>query len=68
VHKTIARTEALRTQRFKYARYLDFDYEELYDLENDPAETINLAKDEKYQKTLTSLRKRCNDLAKKAKG
>ncbi|MCH8118910.1 MAG: sulfatase [Planctomycetes bacterium] len=67
-HKTIARTEALRTQRFKYARYIDFDYEELYDLQNDPAETINLAKDEKYQKTLTSLRKRCNNLANKAKG
>ena len=68
VHKTIARTEALRTQRFKYARYIDYDYEELYDLKNDPTETINLAKDEKYQKTLTSLRKRCNELAKKAKG
>jgi len=68
VHKTIARTEALRTQRFKYARYIDFDYEELYDLQNDPAETINLAKDEKYQKTLISLRKRCDDLANKAKG
>ena len=68
VHKTIARTEALRTQRWKYARYIDFDYEELYDLKNDPTETINLAKDEKYQKTLTSLRKRCDDLANKAKG
>jgi len=68
VHKTIARTEALRTQRWKYARYIDYDYEELYDLKNDPTETINLAKDEKYQKTLTSLRKRCNDLAKKAEG
>jgi len=68
VYKTIARTEALRTQRFKYAHYIDYNYEELYDLKNDPAETINLAKDEKYQKTLTSLRKRCNDLAKKAKG
>jgi len=68
VHKTIAKSEALRTKRFKYARYIDYDYEELYDLENDPAETINLAKDEKYQKTLTSLRKRCNELAKKAEG
>jgi arylsulfatase A-like enzyme len=68
VHKTIARTEALRTKRFKYARYIDYDYEELYDLENDPAETINLAKDEKYQKTLISLRRRCNQLAKKAEG
>jgi arylsulfatase A-like enzyme len=66
VHKTIAKSEALRTKRYKYARYIDYDYEELYDLENDPAETINLAKDEKYQKTLTSLRRRCDQLAKKA--
>jgi len=68
VHKTIAKSEALRTNRFKYAKYIDYDYEELYDLENDPAETINLANDEKYKKTLTSLRKRCEELAKKAEG
>jgi len=68
VHKTIAKSEALRTKRFKYARYIDYDYEELYDLQNDPAETINLATDEKYQKTLTTLRRRCNQLAKKAEG
>jgi arylsulfatase A-like enzyme len=64
-HKTIAKSQALRTQRYKYARYTDYDYEELYDLKNNPAETINLAKDEKYQKTLATLRKRCNELAKK---
>jgi arylsulfatase A-like enzyme len=68
VHKTIAKSEALRTKRFKYARYIDYDYEELYDLENDPAETINLAKDDKYKNTLTTLRNRCNELAKKAEG
>jgi arylsulfatase A-like enzyme len=67
-HKTIAKSKALRTQRFKYALYTDYDYEQLYDLENDPAETINLAKDDKYKKTLDSLRKRCNELAKKAEG
>jgi arylsulfatase A-like enzyme len=67
-HNTIARTEALRTQRWKYARYIDYDHEELYDLKNDPGETINLAKDEKHRKTLTSLRRRCNDLAQKAEG
>jgi len=67
-HKTIAKTVAVRTQDYKYARYVDYDYEELYDLKLDPDESINLAKDEKYQKTLKSLRKRCNDLAKKAKG
>ena len=67
-HKTIAKSEALRTKRYKYARYIDYDYEELYDLENDPAETINLAKDEKYKKTLTFLQNRCSELAKKAEG
>jgi arylsulfatase A-like enzyme len=67
-HKTIAKSEALRTQRYKYARYIDYDHEELYDLKNDPAETINLAKDEKYKKTLETLRKRCNELAKRAEG
>ncbi|MGD8501623.1 MAG: sulfatase [Phycisphaerales bacterium] len=66
-HETIARSEALRTQRWKYARYIDYDYEELYDLKNDPGETINLAKDEKYRKTLSGLRERCNELAQKAK-
>ncbi len=67
-HRTIARTEALRTQRWKYARYIDFDYEELYDLKNDPLETVNLAEDKKYQQTLKSLRKRCDELLQIAKG
>ncbi|MBN1805067.1 MAG: sulfatase [Sedimentisphaerales bacterium] len=67
-HKTIAKSEALRTERFKYANYIDYGYEELYDLVNDPDETINLAKDEKYKTTLTTLRNRCNELAKKVEG
>lgn len=67
-HKTIAKSEALRTQRWKYARYIDFDYEELYDLKNDTHETTNLAQEKKYQQTLESLRKRCDELAKKSSG
>jgi len=55
-------------QDYKYARYTDYDYEELYDLKLDPDESINLAKDEKYKKTLESLRKRCDKLAREAKG
>jgi len=65
-HKTIAKSEAVRTERFKYTRYVDFDYEELYDLKTDPHETTNLAKDKKYQRTLESLRKRCDELAEQA--
>jgi hypothetical protein len=67
-HKTIAITVAVRKQDYKYARYTDYDYEELYDLKLDPGETINFAKDEKYKKILDSLRKRCDELAQKAKG
>ncbi|MHC4643051.1 MAG: sulfatase family protein [Planctomycetota bacterium] len=67
-HKTIPKTEALRTSRFKYARYIDFDYEELYDLKSDPQETKNLAKAQNYSQTLKSLRKRCDKLLQAAKG
>jgi arylsulfatase A-like enzyme len=67
-HKTIAKSEALRTQRYKYARYVDFGYEELYDLKNDPPETTNLATYKKTHPTLESLRKRCDELGQKAKG
>jgi arylsulfatase A-like enzyme len=67
-HKTIAKSVALRTKRYKYARYVDHDYEELYDLQNDQSETINLAKDDKYKDVLAFLRNHCNELAEKAKG
>jgi len=67
-HKTIPKSEAVRTQRFKYARYIDYSYEELYDLKNDPHEIVNLAQDKKYRQTLKSLRKRCDKLAQIAKG
>ena len=66
-HKTIAKSEALRTQRYKYARYIDYDYEELYDLVNDPHETNNLAPNPEYANTLISLRKRCDELLRRAK-
>jgi len=67
-HKTIAKSVALRTRRYKYARYTDYDYEEIYDLKTDPDEINNLAKDPTRRKTLESLRKRCRELAQKAKG
>ena len=67
-HKTIPKTEALRTGQFKYARYIDFGYEELYDLKSDPHETKNLAKIQKYMQILKSLRKRCDRLLKDAQG
>jgi arylsulfatase A-like enzyme len=67
-HTTIPKTEALRTRRFKYARYIEYGYEELYDLKSDPHETQNLAKTQKYSQILKSLRKRCDKLLQAAKG
>jgi len=67
-HPGIPKSEALRTQRYKYARYVDHDYEELYDLDSDPHETANLAGDKEYARVLTHLRKRCDELAQRAKG
>lgn len=42
---TIPRNEGLRTRRWKYIQYIDTQplYEELYDLEVDPHESVNLA-------------------------
>lgn len=52
----IAPSEGVRDRRWKYARYLKLDrieegearYEELYDLDTDPHETVNLVEDSRY--------------------
>jgi len=67
-HKAIAKSEAVRTNRWKYMRYPQYGHEELYDLRNDPNEVRNLAGEAAYGKTLESLRKRCNELASIAAG
>ena len=64
---TIPKTEALRTERYKYIRYMEYEFEQLYDLKSDPNETINLAGDNKHKKTLNSLRKRCDKLVEEVK-
>ncbi len=63
-HPTIADYEGIRTERYKYARYIDQDpvYEEMYDLEQDPDEAENLAKRPRYYQLLRALRQRCSDL------
>jgi arylsulfatase A-like enzyme len=52
-------SEAIRTERWKYFRYInDPSHEELYDLSVDPLEQSNLAGDTGYQAILNQLRKK----------
>lgn len=50
--------EGVVTERFKYMIFTEHDYEELYDIKNDPNETKNLASDPSYQPELKNLRER----------
>ncbi|WP_299046027.1 sulfatase-like hydrolase/transferase [uncultured Polaribacter sp.] len=66
--KNIAPSEGIRTQEWKYFRYVDDkSIEELYNLKDDPRETNNLIHDEQYQDVLNNLRAKCEDLIEKYK-
>ena len=68
-HPRIPRTEGLRTDRWKYIRYLDHpEYEELYDLQSDPHEAQNLAAAPEHAERLAELRSRCTAAARAAAG
>jgi arylsulfatase A-like enzyme len=58
-HPEIPRSQCLRTDRWKYIRYLDHpEYEELYDLREDPAESMNLSRVTSHAFRLNELRDR----------
>lgn len=59
-HPGIAKSEGVRTGRWKYIRYVGIDplFEEVYDLERDPNETHNLALEPAYEPVLADLRAR----------
>jgi choline-sulfatase len=68
VRNRIPAWEGIRTERFKYARYFDHDYEFLHDLQNDPDELVNLAKDPAQAETLQAMRERTTGIVKELGG
>jgi len=59
VRHRIPAFEGLRTDRYKYVRYIDEgNHEFLHDLKSDPDELTNLAEDPRHAKTLKQFRQR----------
>lgn len=52
----IPRNEGVRTENWKYVNFVLDDYEQLYDLKNDPGEVTNLAHLASYSNTMAQLR------------
>ncbi|MDQ7949027.1 MAG: sulfatase [Pedobacter sp.] len=53
----IPNVEGIVTKDFKYMKYIEHNYEELYNIANDPKEKNNLAGNQKYAAKLNELRK-----------
>ncbi len=49
---TVSPFRMIRSDKYKYVKYLEGGAEELYNMDSDPLEVVNLAKDNKYQKIL----------------
>ena len=68
-HRSIPRSEGVRTKKWKYMRYIDSKplFEEMYDLENDPDEKMNLATSGEHSESLAKLRGKCDRLRESVK-
>jgi arylsulfatase A-like enzyme len=64
VHAEIPKWEGVRGERYVYARYFDQKpaYEFLHDLQKDPQELRNLAKERDAEPILQRMRQRCDEL------
>lgn len=63
----LPKVEGVVSRELKYMKFIEHDYEELYDLKNDPHEKKNLAKETSYQAQLLELRNRYRELKEKVK-
>ena len=63
----IPKVEGVVSKEWKYMKYIEHDYEEVYDLKADPMEKENLAVDSANRKILEKLRDRYEELKKTAR-
>lgn len=61
----IPKVEGVVTKNFKYMKFLEHNFEELYDIEHDPHELENLINKVNYQKKAVEMRKLFNQLSNK---
>ena len=53
---TVSPSRMVKSLDYKYIHYLEDDFEELYDLKNDPFEKTNIAKNTEYEDILDEMR------------
>jgi arylsulfatase A-like enzyme len=63
----LPKVEGVVMPDLKYMKYIEHGYEELYDLKNDPHETVNLAGDPAFSQALEGMRKKYTELKEAAK-
>lgn len=61
----IPRVEGVVAKDFKYMKYVEHGYEELFDIKHDPHEIMNLADNPEYENKLRELRYRYQNLREK---
>lgn len=63
----IPKVEGVVSQNFKYMKYIEHNYEELYNTQKDPNETSNIIRKKSEKSALKKLRKRYAELRKEAR-
>ena len=58
----IPKYEGVRGERYVYARYFEYGYEFLHDLQEDPDELVNYTDHADYTDVLATMRARCDEL------